>query len=81
MQRRQLLKGLAVALPGAAVTAAATSKRFVKETADQSLETLRTQVKDLKERFEKSDRTNKRLIKAALALAALSLGIDLSSLL
>ena len=81
MQRRALLKGLAVALPAAAGTAAVASVRFAKETGDQSLEALKGQFNELKSRFEDSDRTNRKLIKAALALAALSLGVDVSALL
>jgi len=81
MQRRALLKGLAVTIPAAAGTAAAASMRFAKDTGEQSFESLKTQVGELKARFEESDRRNQKLIKAALVLAALSLGVDVSSLL
>ena len=85
MKRRALLKGLvAVGVPAAAAAAtsvASRSKQVVRETTDQSIETLRAQFRDLRERFERTDKSNRRIARAALALAALSLGLDVTSVL
>ena len=83
MQRRALLKGLAIGLPTVVGTAAAVTMKSAhraKQTADQTLEGLSAQIRDLRTQFEQSERSNKKLIKAAVAIAALSLGIDISAL-
>lgn len=46
-----------------------------------TLESLNKHVDDLKTQFEATDAKNRKLIKIALVLAALSLGIDFTALL
>jgi hypothetical protein len=84
MHRRAVLKGLVAAgVPAAAAAAALTARTAasVRDTTDASLESLKAQVDALKTRFEESDARSRKLMKAAIALAALSLGIDVTTLL
>jgi len=84
MERRALLRGLLVAAP--AVTAivagaAARSTLYIKETSELSLAALKKQVDELAKRMDRSEASNKKILKALLVLTALSLGIDASLLL
>ena len=84
MERRALLKGLAVGLPAAAATvagAAVKTTQYVRDTSDQSLETCKRQLDELRERMDRSETSTKKALKAAFALTALSLGLDVSALL
>ncbi len=84
MERRALLRGLMIAVPAAAaigVGAAARSTHYVKETSELSLAALKKRVDELAKRMDRSEATNKKILKALLALTALSLGIDASLLL
>lgn len=81
MQRRAMLKGLLIGVPIAAGTAAAASAAFVKDKGQLTLETLEQRLDDFKARLEESDQRNRKLIKIALGAAALSLGVDVTSLL
>ena len=84
MERRALLRGLLVAAP--AVTAivagaAARSTLYIKETSELSLAALKKQVDELAKTMDRSEASNKKILKALLVLTALSLGIDASLLL
>lgn len=84
MERRALLRGLLVAAP--AVTAivagaAASSTRYIKESSELSLAALKKQVDELAKRMDRSEVSNKKILKTLLVLTALSLGIDASLLL
>ncbi len=84
MERRALLRGLLVAAP--AVTAivagaAARSTLYIKETSELPLAALKKQVDELAKRMDRSEASNKKILKALLVLTALSLGIDASLLL
>ena len=84
MERRELLRGLIACAPAAAAAvtgAAATSTEYVREKSDQSLETVKGQLDDLRKRMDRSDATTGKALKVAFALTALSLGIDLSAIL
>lgn len=81
MQRRELLKGLAVGLPAAAGTAAVATAAFVRDKTADARSSLEQRFDELKARFEDSDARNRKLIKVALGAAALSLGLDISALL
>jgi hypothetical protein len=84
MQRRALLKGLLVAGVPVAAAAAIKSRNMLKRSADVSLEALHGQMRELKaqfESFQQSENRNRKLAKAAVAMAALSLGVDVSALL
>ncbi|MDX1563729.1 MAG: hypothetical protein R3305_12430 [Gammaproteobacteria bacterium] len=84
MQRRELLKGLAAGVPlaaGAAGTAAIASTKFVKDKGQLTMQALEQRLDVLKKQFEDADERNRKLIKTALACAALSLGIDIGALL
>lgn len=88
MERRAILKGLAVGLPVAAAGAAATSARFIKDKGDQGFATLektvasmQEQLDQLKSRYRESDERNRKLVRVAVGAAALSLGVDLGALL
>jgi len=84
MERRELLRGLIVGAPAAAAMvagAAATSTDYVREKSDQSLETVKRQLDDLRKRMDHSDASTRKALKVAFALTALSLGIDLSAIL
>lgn len=65
----------------AAGAAAVASASYVKDKGSETLSTLEQRFDELKARFEESDRRNQKLIKIALGAAALSLGVDVSSLL
>jgi uncharacterized membrane-anchored protein len=83
MERRALLKGLVAAgIPAAAAAATLTARTAsnVRDKADVSIDALRAQVESLKARFEKSDIQSKKLMRVAIVLAALSLGLDVTSL-
>lgn len=84
MNRRALLRGLALGAPVAAVAvagAAAKSTDYIREKSDQSLETCKRQVDDLRERMDLSEASTRKALKVVFALTALSLGIDASALL
>lgn len=81
MQRRAMLKGLLVSMPVAAGAAAAASAAYVKDKGQDTMTLLESRIDALKTQFEKSEQRNQKLIKLALGAAALSLGIDVSSLL
>lgn len=81
MQRRAMLKGLLVGVPVAAGAATAASVAFVKDKGSETFGSLEQRFNQLKTQFEESDKRNQKLIKIALAAAALSLGIDVSALL
>ena len=84
MERRALLRGLLMGLPvaGAAVAGAAVkTASYVRETSDNSLESCRRQLDELRERMDRSEVSTKKAVRTALALAALSLGMDISALL
>jgi len=75
-----MLKGLLVGMPIAAGAAAAASATYVKDKGRETLGSLEERFDKLKARFEESDKRNQKLIKVALGAAALSLGVDVSSL-
>lgn len=81
MQRRAMLKGLLVGVPVAAGAATAASMAYVKDKGSETLGTIEQRFDKLKAQFEESDKRNQKLIKIALAAAALSLGVDVSALL
>jgi hypothetical protein len=54
---------------------------YVKDKGSETLGSLEQRFDQLKARFEESDKRNQKLIKIALAAAALSLGVDVSALL
>ena len=84
MERRELLRGLILGAPTAAAVvagAAARSSDYVRDKSDQSLDTVKRQLDDLRERMDRSDASTRKAVKVAFALTALSLGIDLSALL
>ena len=77
--RRTLFKTILAAAPAAAVAGIATRARDLGSA--EHLATLRRRLEELKQRLDAAERSNKKYLKAALALAALSLGIDVSALL
>ena len=84
MDRRALLRGLALGAPAAALAvagAAAKSTDYVREKSDQSLEACKRQLDDLRKRVDRSEASTRRALKVVFALTALSLGIDASALL
>jgi hypothetical protein len=84
MKRRALLRGLLVGLPasaGVAAGAALRSRDYVKGVSEPSLTALKARIDALKTQLEQRDARNKTLIKLAIGLAALSLGLDASALL
>ena len=84
MDRRALLRGLALGAPAAALAvagAAAKSTDYVREKSDQSLEACKRQLDDLRKRMDRSEASARRALKVVFALTALSLGIDASALL
>jgi hypothetical protein len=87
MQRREMLKGLLIGMPVAAGAAAAASAvrvknsaAYVKDKGQETIASLEQRFNELKDRFEKSEQKNRKIAKLALGAAALSLGIDVSSL-
>ncbi len=84
MDRRALLRGLALGAPAAALAvagAAAKSTDYVREKSDQSLEACKRQLDDLRKRMDRSEASTRQALKVVFALTALSLGIDASALL
>ena len=84
MERRELLRGLILGAPAAAAVvagAAARSSDYVRDKSDQSLDRVKRQLDELRERMDRSDASTRKAVKVAFALTALSLGIDLSALL
>ena len=84
MERRALLRGMMVGVPATAAMlagAAVKSSQFVRETSEQSLDSCRQQLEDLRERMNRSEASTKKALKGLLALTALSLGMDVSALL
>ena len=84
MQRREILRGLILGTPAAALAVAgvaAKSTDFVREKSEQSLDTCKRQLDELRERMDRSEESTKRALKVVFALTALSLGIDASALL
>jgi hypothetical protein len=84
MERRALLKGLMVGIPATASAvagAAVKSGAYVRESSEQSMDSLKSQVDALRKRIDESDASTKKMLKTLCALTALSLGIDVSSLL
>ena len=81
MQRRELLKGLAVGLPSAAGAAAVASATFIKDKSGEAKASLEHRFEELKKRFDESEARNKKLVKVAVGAAALSLGLDIGALL
>ena len=84
MERRAILRGLMVAIPTAAAIAAgaaAKSAHYVKEASELSLPALKKRVDDLAKRMDRSEASNKKILKVLFILTALSLGIDASLLL
>ena len=83
MERRAILRGLMVAIPTAAAIAAgaaAKSAHYVKEASELSLPALKKRVDDLAKRMDRSEASNKKILKVLFILSALSLGIDASLL-
>jgi len=84
MERRTLLKGLMIGIPATAAAvagAAVKSGAYVRDTSEQSIDALKSQVEALRKRVDESDASTKKMLKTLCALTALSLGIDVSSLL
>ena len=84
MKRRDVLRGLMVATPATALAvagAAASATDRVLEESGQSLDACKRRIEELRERLDRSEASAKRAIKVVLALSALSLGIDASTLL
>ena len=84
MERRAILRGLLAGIPVTTVAvagAAAKSSAYVRETSEYSVDTCMRQIEALRQRFDESDASTKKLLKVALALSALSLGFDVSALL
>jgi hypothetical protein len=77
--RRALFKNILAAAPATAVAGIATRARDLGSA--ERLDAFRRGLDELKRRFDAAERSNKKYLKAAVALAALSLGIDLSALL
>ena len=71
-----------IGAPAAAVAgAAAKSTGYVREKSEQSMETCKRQIDELRERMDRSEASTKRALKVVFALTALSLGIDAGALL
>lgn len=85
MQRREVLRGLILGTPAAAVAvagvAAARSGDYLREKSEQSLETCKRQLDELRERMDRSEASTRKALKVVFALTALSLGVDASALL
>jgi hypothetical protein len=76
-----MLKGLLAGVPLTAGAAVASSAAFVRDQGQKARESVEQRLEDLKRQFENSEQRNRKLIRIALAGAALSLGLDLSALL
>ena len=61
--------------------AAARSAHYVKDASELALPALKKRVDDLAKRMDRSEASNKKILKALFILTALSLGIDASLLL
>lgn len=84
MERRALLRGLAVGIPATAAAVAGVAVKsgaYVRETSEQSLDACMQQIDALRKRMDESEVSTKKMLKAMLALTALSLGMDVSALL
>ncbi len=84
MERRALLRGLMVVVPAAAAIAAGAASKsthYVREASELPLAVLKKRLGELAERVDRSEASNKKILKVLLALTALSLGIDASLLL
>ena len=85
MQRREILRGLMLGTPAAAMAvagvAAAKSTDYVRDKSEQSLETCKRQLEELRERMDRSEASTRKALKVAFALTGLSLGIDATALL
>ncbi len=85
MRRREILQGLVLGAPTAAVAvasvAAARSTGYVRDKSEQSLETCKRQLDELRERMDRSEASTGKALKVVFALTALSLGVDASALL
>ena len=84
MQRREILRGLMLGTPAAALAAAGAAVKstdYVREKSEQSLDTCKRQFSELRERMDRSEASTRKALKVVLALTALSLGIDASALL
>ena len=84
MERRELLRGLILGTPAAALVvagAAAKSTDYVREKSGQSLGACKRQLDELRDRMDRSEASTRKTLKIVLALTALSLGIDASVLL
>ncbi len=84
MERRKFLRGLVAGLPvaaGVAAGVAVKSKDYVHDASGVTLEALKKRVDELKTQFEETDAKNQKLIKVAIAIAALSLGLDVTAFL
>jgi hypothetical protein len=84
MDRRELLRNIWAGVPAAtAIIAggAAKSAYHVREASEQSLEACRQRIEELRTRFDQSELSTKKALKVVFALTALSLGVDVSTLL
>jgi hypothetical protein len=84
MERRALLRGLLIGIPATAAGVAglaAKSSAYVRETSEQSVDACMQQINALRKRMDESEVSAKKMLKAVLALTALSLGMDISALL
>jgi len=84
MDRRAVLKGLfAAGVPAAAAATAlaARTTSAVRDGTATSIDSLRQQLESLKTRFAETDAKNQKLIRLAIAMAALSLGVDITAVL
>jgi hypothetical protein len=84
MERRAILRGLLAGIPVSAAAvagAAAKSAAYVRDTKEQSIEACSRRIDALRKRLDESDAATKKLLRTALALSALSLGLDISALL
>ena len=61
--------------------AAAKSGTYMRDTSDQLMDSLKSQVEALRKRVDESYSSTKKMLKTLCALTALSLGIDVNSLL
>lgn len=84
MERRTLLRGLAISLPATAAGVAGLAARsgaYVRDTSEQSVDSCKQQIDALRKRMEESEISTKKMLRTVLALTALSLGMDVSALL
>ena len=85
MHRRDMIKGLFVtSIPAAAAGAAALASGAgdtLRTKGETTLQTVKSQLDRLRDRVDQNEKRTRRLTKAAITLAALSLGIDVSAFL